>query len=612
MKKNILIIGLAGILGISSGLISCSPDYETEFNVETLVVPDKSQAPVVFPLAGGEHEIEVQTNVPLERWSAQSNAEWCKIVQQEGKVLVSASANNIYKRRQAEITVAYGHQSYSITVSQFGKEPAILIGDKLQQEGYVEIIDAEREVLTIPVATNLDLDNIIIPDTCSWIHLAEKPAAFDTKTRAAVDVNQQELKFVLDKSTETAVRYCTIILQSSQNYSYTASFLIKQQPRGYIVEIDEDKKVYEVKAMGETITVPFKVNSPAGEVSYTYEIEESAQSWITPVSVPASRALRDVSESFVIKANTEVEHQPREGKITFKSTNSTDKVPSQFVVTVKQAGFIATPPLNVINATATPGAGNIHLQWEIPEDVDFNKIVITYYDKVTKENKEIVINDYKTTSCIIDDTYQCAGEYSFTIKTFGPTGMETDSPVIVTGTSGEASEMERVTLTIDMLSDNANHVGDGGGLPALIDGNIDTYYHTKWNTPVTTEAHYVQIKLNKPLKDLCFEYDARKSGINNGGDIKTATIYGSTTGEYFETMGSEAFNLPTTNGGHATAKNNVSGKHAYNYIRFTPTARRDKDPLDYTVAGSAWWNMADIYLYRIRHDEAWAKEQLGI
>lgn len=612
MKKNILIIGLASIFGIASGLISCSPDYETEFKVETLVVPDKSQAPITFPLLGGEHEIEVQTNVPLDRWSAQSNAEWCKVVQHEGKVVVSASANNIYKQRRAEITVAYGHQSYSITVSQFGKEPAILIGDKLQQEGYVEIIDAERETLTIPVATNLNLDNIIIPDTCNWIRLAEQPATFDAKTRAAEDVNKQELKFTLDKSTETDVRYCTIILQSSQNYSYTASFLIKQQPRGYIVEIDEDKKIYEVKAMGETITIPFKVNSPAGEVSYTYEIEESAQSWITPVSLPASRALRDVSESFVIKANTEVEHQPREGKITFKSTNSTDKVPSQFVVTVKQAGFIATPPLNVINATATPGAGSIQLQWEIPEDVDFNKIKITYYDKVTKENKEIVINDYKTTSYIIDDTYQCAGEYSFTINTYGPTGMETDSPVTITGISGEASEMERVTLTIDMLSDNANHVGDGGGLPALIDGKVSTYYHTKWNAPVTTEAHYVQIKLNKPLKDLCFEYDARQSGVNNGGDVKAATIYGSMNGEFFESMGNEEFNLPTTNGGHATAKNNVSGKQAYNYIRFTPTARRDKDPLDYTVAGSAWWNMSEIYLYRIRHDEAWAREQLGI
>ena len=225
MKKNILIIGLASIFGIASGLISCSPDYETEFKVETLVVPDKSQAPITFPLLGGEHEIEVQTNVPLDRWSAQSNAEWCKVVQHEGKVVVSASANNIYKQRRAEITVAYGHQSYSITVSQFGKEPAILIGDKLQQEGYVEIIDAERETLTIPVATNLNLDNIIIPDTCNWIRLAEQPATFDAKTRAAEDVNKQELKFTLDKSTETDVRYCTIILQSSQNYSYTASFL---------------------------------------------------------------------------------------------------------------------------------------------------------------------------------------------------------------------------------------------------------------------------------------------------------------------------------------------------------------------------------------------------
>ena len=104
--------------------------------------------------------------------------------------------------------------------------------------------------MTIPVATNLNLDNIIIPDTCNWIRLAEQPATFDAKTRAAEDVNKQELKFTLDKSTETDVRYCTIILQSSQNYSYTASFLIKQQPRGYIVEIDEDKKIYEVKAMG--------------------------------------------------------------------------------------------------------------------------------------------------------------------------------------------------------------------------------------------------------------------------------------------------------------------------------------------------------------------------
>lgn len=603
MKKNILIIGLAGMIGMSSGFISCSPDYETEFNVEKLVVPDKSQAPVIFPLKGGESEIIVETNVPFGNWHAESNAEWCKLTPQENKVIVSAGENNIYKQRKAEITIGYGHQSYSITVSQFGLEPKILVDDK---EGSVtKEIDPTITELTIPVATNLKLDNILVPDTCDWVHFIEPEAL---KALKEGDISQQNLQFTLDQNTDTIIRYCTVTLQSSDNYAYTTTFLIKQRKRGYIVDIDDAHKVYEVKAMGETITVPFKVNGPV-DAEYEYTIEEQAQSWIKPA--PLTRgALRDASESFIIEPNTAVVEQPREGTITFTSKDPI--TPNSFTVTVKQAGFVPVPPVNVINANTTPGAGNITLQWETPENVDYNKVEITYYDKVTKENKEIEIDGFKTTSAIIDDTYQCAGEYSFTIKTYGPTGMETDSPVIVTGASGEASEMERVALTVDMLSANATHVGDGGGLPALIDGKVDTYYHTKWNTPVTTEAHYVQIKLNKPLKDLRFEYDARKSGINNGGDVKTATIYGSTNGEYFETMGNEEFNLPTTNGGHATAKNNVSGKQAYNYIRFTPTARRDKDPLDYTVAGSAWWNMADIYLYRIRHDEAWAKEQLGI
>jgi len=213
---------------------------------------------------------------------------------------------------------------------------------------------------------------------------------------------------------------------------------------------------------------------------------------------------------------------------------------------------------------------------------------------------------------VIDDTYQCAGEYSFTFKTYGPTGMETESPVIITGTSGEAFELERVILTVDMLSANATQDGDGGGLPALIDGKGGTYYHSRWQDPVVSEAHYVQIKLNKPLQGLRFEYDARQTGINNGGDVTIATIYGSTNGEYFESMGTEEFNLPTSNGGHATAKNNVNGKQAYNYIRFTPTGRRNQATLDYTNANKAWWNMAEMYLYRVRHDEAWAKEQLGI
>ena len=611
MKKNILIIGLTGILGTFVALSSCGPDYETEFNVLTLTIPSESQAAVVFPLSGGEHEIEVETNVALDNWTVSSNAEWCKLQKQEGKVTVSADQNEGYKQRIAEVTIAYGHQSYSISVKQFGLEPVIDIPG-LTDDG-MKAVDAKATSLSIQVNTNLNLDVITVPDTCNWVRFNEPKELKAKKGQKAVkaeDIVKKNLVFSLDQNTDTIVRYCTITLQSSQNYNCVGTFIIKQQPRGYIVDIDDAHKVFEVKAMGETITIPFKVNGPAG-AEYEYVIDENAQTWIKPATAPLTRgALRDASESFIIEPNTAVVEQPREGTITFTSKDPVD--PNSFTVTVKQAGFVPVPPVNVVNATATPGAGHITLQWEAPEDVDYSKVKITYYDKVTKENKEIEIDGFKTTSAIIDDTYQCAGEYSFTFKTYGPMGMETESPVIITGTSGEASELERVILTVDMLSANATQDGDGGGLPALIDGKGGTYYHSRWQDPVVSEAHYVQIKLNKPLQGLRFEYDARQTGINNGGDVTIATIYGSTNGEYFESMGTEEFNLPTSNGGHATAKNNVNGKQAYNYIRFTPTGRRNQATLDYTNANKAWWNMAEMYLYRVRHDEAWAKEQLGI
>lgn len=610
MKKNILIIGLTGILGTFVALSSCGPDYETEFNVLTLTIPSESQAAVVFPLSGGEREIEVKTNVALDNWTVSSNAEWCKLQKQEGKVTVSADQNEGYKQRIAEVTIAYGHQSYSISVKQFGLEPVIDIPG-LTDDG-MKAVDAKATSLSIEVNTNLNLDVITVPDTCNWVRFNEPKELKAKKGQKAVkaeDTVKKNLVFSLDQNTDTIVRYCTITLQSSQNYNCVGTFIIKQQPRGYIVDIDDAHKVYEVKAMGETITIPFKVNGPAG-AEYEYVIDENAQTWIKPATAPLTRgALRDASESFIIEPNTAVVEQPREGTITFTSKDPVD--PNSFTVTVKQAGFVPVPPVNVVNATATPGAGQITLQWETPEDVDYSKVKITYYDKVTKENKEIEIDGFKTTSAIIDDTYQCAGEYEFTFKTYGPTGLGTETPVIITGTSGEASELERVTLTVDMLSANATQEGDGGGLPALIDGKGETFYHSKWDTPAEA-PHYVQIKLNKPLQGLRFEYDARQTGINNGGDVTIATIYGSTNGEYFESMGTEEFNLPTTNGGHATAKDNVNGKQAYDYIRFTPTGRRNQATLDYTNANKAWWNMAEMYLYRVRHDEAWAKEQLGI
>ena len=531
MKKNILTIGLAGVLGTFIALSSCGPDYETEFNVLTLTVPSESQAAVVFPLAGGEHEIEVETNVALDNWTASSNAGWCKLQKQEGKVTVSAGENEDYKQRIAEITIAYGHQSYSINVKQFGLEPVIEV-EGLTADG-MKVVDSKVTSLTIPVSTNLNLDVITVPDTCDWVRFnePEQPKAKKSQqAERAENTVKKNLTFTLNQNTDTIVRYCTVTLQSSQNYNCVGTLIIKQQPRGYIVDIDESKKEYQVKATGETITIPFKVNGPAD--AYTYEVEASAREWITPL--PATRGMRDASESFIIQPNT-IEEE-RVGHITFRSTDPIE--PNEFTVTVTQEKFVPVPPEGVKNPTATPGAGFIKLKWEMPVNVNFTKMKVIYHDPVTKEDKELEIADNTTTLFIVENTFKCGGEYEFTIKTYGPTGMETEQPATVRGTSEESVIKARIALTVDMFSANATEPSEGS-LAALVDDNINTYYHTIWSgTSPNKQPHYLQINMSElPLQSLRFEYDGRNNG-NGAGDVKRVGIWGSDNGNTWIDHGS--------------------------------------------------------------------------
>ncbi|HAR38118.1 MAG TPA: chitobiase, partial [Porphyromonadaceae bacterium] len=127
MRKNIILCGLIGLLISALGLISCAPDYETEFEIKSLIVPDKSLAPVSFSLEGGEAVAEVETNVALTHWSASSNAVWLSVDKEEGKVIMSAGSNDTYAPRIARVTIEYGHQTYYINVSQTGKTPILLV-----------------------------------------------------------------------------------------------------------------------------------------------------------------------------------------------------------------------------------------------------------------------------------------------------------------------------------------------------------------------------------------------------------------------------------------------------------------------------------------------------
>ncbi|WP_313381498.1 discoidin domain-containing protein [Proteiniphilum saccharofermentans] len=220
MRKNRVLFGLIGVLVSLLGVISCGPDYETEFEVKSLVVPDNSLAPVSLPLEGGDAVAEVETNVELTGWSASSNAAWLSVDKKEGKVTMSAGNNDTYAPRIARVTIEYGHQAYYINVSQVGKTPLLLVDG--EREGIIKSVSEVETTISVQVKSNIVVDHILIPDTVDFVHI-------EAVTDVEGSVDEKTVTFKIDPNLGRGMRrYCSVTFQSSENYSHTASFLIAQ------------------------------------------------------------------------------------------------------------------------------------------------------------------------------------------------------------------------------------------------------------------------------------------------------------------------------------------------------------------------------------------------
>ena len=116
------------------------------------------------------------------------------------------------------------------------------------------------------------------------------------------------------------------------------------------------------------------------------------------------------------------------------------------------------------------------------------------------------------------------------------------------------------------ISDNT----DGGGVPALLDDDNDTFMHTKYSGKGSVgEPHYIQVDLgeNNSAKYITFSYRARHNNHNNNPE--TIIIKGSVDGtEYTDIQ--TLTNLPD---GLIEYESPVVGNGtAYRYFRFVVTA----------------------------------------
>lgn len=124
-----------------------------------------------------------------------------------------------------------------------------------------------------------------------------------------------------------------------------------------------------------------------------------------------------------------------------------------------------------------------------------------------------------------------------------------------------------ISLTPAMLSTNALEPTEGS-LANLIDGDVDTYFHSIWSETIA-EEHYVQVALEKTVQNFVFSYTNRSSN----GDAAMAEFYVSVSedGKVFKEL--ERFTVAEdglpTGGAESWTSPTIRCDKPYKYIRFT-------------------------------------------
>lgn len=601
---NIYKLSAALLAALTLGLGACSPDYETQFDRSLLEVPHKSQRMINFDREGGEASIEVVTNVPLEKWHAEANADWCEVKKEAGKVVVMASPYYGYQVRKALVTVYYGHQEYKVQVQQAGHRATLDMpregGFFRLKEGHFAYVGGSSTEFNAPITTNLNIDHVIVPDTVSWV-------TFERITEGSE--GKKIVKLQLQPNRSNNDRYCTMTLQSSQNWDATVQFVLVQSKVGYNLIPLYNNMSQEVMDLGGKLRIPFDRDFTDG--TYDVEVSADAQEWLKiPENQLSEGKLSSTRNELYANVDMNLTQTPRTGTITFTSQNNGKR----YVLTLNQEQFQNKPPHNVVGASATAGNGSITLNWNNADLINYTKVEVemsSSYDGIRPVKK--VIDNVNTTTVTFDNTFRFAGQYTFTIKTYGPTNIETTELVLIKGTSNAWSQSVQIPLTANMLSTNANH-SEGGGLPKLVDGVTNNgYFHSNYGGNSTDgKQHRIQIMMTTAITgEFYLDYYGRPNG-NGSGDVKRAKIFvnesGADTDTAWSELGELAYTLPSGRGQHGATTSRLKTNKNILGIRFVPQERRNK-VLAQNGARSEWFNLGELRLWSVR-DEDWAKNNL--
>lgn len=603
MKINIQTILSVLFVG-ALGLASCSTDYDTDFTDKELEVPHSSQQTIAFDKEGGTHDITVKTNVALDEWTATSNAIWLTVEKKSdgSGVTVTAPGYVGFKKRQAKVTIAHGDKSsYEIQVVQMGTQSVLTVPEQdpfFNRDGvYTAYLENSTTSLDIPVETNLNIDHIIVPDTVNFVHL-------DT-TKTVKDNGTVKLHLDLDKNATSSDRYCTMQLQSSDDWDATINVLLVQSAKGLKVRgvypSNTTDRVVSVNMLDlpRTYRVPFQRTSADG--TYTITVPEDAKSWLTydsKINKTSGSELR-----FTSKINST--DATRFADVVCTPSSGTAQ---SFTIHITQEAFQNINPTGVSNLSVTPGAGSFAIKWTAPDEVDYDKIIVTATSKLTGIPVSTKTLDNIATSCTLDDVYRFAGDYTITVTTEGLRGKKTQNVASKTAAvAREWTDNVEVPLKADMVTTNSFKAGHE--VSCAVDGSKSTYFQTSTSGKTSDPHPYIEITLDEPITGTFFiNFDERKVSSDDRNP-KKAEIYGSANAF---TSSDKALNTITYRSVNGVGEplDNVTTTAKLTHLLFVPIQHK-KGTNILNGGGTSYWYLAELHLYLV-HNEAWKKAQLGI
>lgn len=246
------------------------------------------------------------------------------------------------------------------------------------------------------------------------------------------------------------------------------------------------------------------------------------------------------------------------------------------------------PPSAISNIAYEALPGQIALTWDVPADKNFYFLRVSYYDPLAKTNKSFLATPGNN-RLIIDNTRQRYGDYEFTFQTFNRknegSAVQTIKARSLAAPITETITKKKVELVEGQLySDNPEP--SEGPIKNLIDGDSNTFFHTRWSAPQVDMPQYIQVTLNEALTNFQFYYQNR-NGSQVGPEVLEVQI--SRDGMAWETISTISEGLPSGSRAEYTSE----------IYRITEPFTVFRYNVTKTYGDKKYFNLAEFALYDV-------------